>query len=115
MSINSCVFSGNLAADPRKGGNEDSPILNFTVAVTCSKRVNGEWVDEPLYQDCVIFGNRAKSLADILVKGMPVTVAGRMNPDNYEKDGTKVYRSRLNVSDIQLPRREDKPAKGGKW
>lgn len=115
MSINSCVFSGNLVADPRKGGSEESPILNFTVAVNCSKKVKGEWVDEPLFMDCVLFGNRAKSLSKILVKGMPVTVSGRMNPDNYEKDGAKVYRNRLNVSDIQIPRREDKPAKGGEW
>lgn len=106
MSINTCVFSGNLVADPRPAGSKDNAILNFTVAVSCSKRVNGEWVDEPLYMDCVIFGNRAKSLADILAKGMPVTVSGRLVPDNYEKGGNKVFRTRLNVSEIQLPKRE---------
>ena len=106
MPINNVCFSGNLVADPRKAGKVDAPILGFTIAVNCPRYVNKEWIDEPMYLDCSIFGNRAKSLGSILTKGMGVTVQGRLVPNNYDKDGQTIYKQQIIVNEIQLPKKE---------
>ena len=104
MAINSCVFSGNVTADPVKRGDSDNPVLSFSVAVNVPKYSDGKWVTEPLYVSCSIFGKRAKTLGDIIAKGMALTVQGSLRPDEYDsKDGTHVKGFSMNVLDIQLP------------
>lgn len=119
MAINNVTFSGNLTADPRKAGKE-TPILGFSIAVNCPRKVQGEWVDEPMFIDCALFGERAKKLSKILCKGMAVTVQGRMTPSNWtDKDGNKRIGYTVNVAEIVLPPKGNKAGEDipfdGEW
>lgn len=102
MAINTCMFSGNLAADARKAGTAENPIVNFRLIVNNQKKQGGEWVDAPIGLNCVMFGNRAKALAERLTKGANVSVIGRLVSDNYEKDGQMYYGFQLTVTDINI-------------
>lgn len=112
MAINNCIFSGNLAADAEKRGTDEHPVLSFTLCTNVPFKDANGWHDEPLYTRCVIFGNRAKALAPIMRKGLAVTVSGYMEPNNYEKNGNKVYAQQLRVAEVQLP---PKPKDAGAW
>jgi hypothetical protein len=79
-------ISGNLTRDPElRATSTGTQVLTFGVAVNDRRRnpQTGEWEDVPNFVDCVVFGNRAKSLGKILKKGMPVTIKelGIENPD----------------------------------
>ena len=98
MSINNVSISGNLTRDPEaRATASGKTVLQFSIAVN-ERRKNaqtGEWEDYPNYVDCVVFGNRATSLSNILRKGMKVCVQGKLRYHSWESEGKK--RSKLDV------------------
>lgn len=106
MSINVVCISGNLTRDPEKRGKKDSPVLSFGIAVNDRVKKGDEWEDRPNFFDCTIFGNRAKSLSNILKKGMPVTIKGKLHYSSWEtEDGSKRSKVDITVEEIVLPPR----------
>lgn len=107
MSINTAVFSGNLTQDVKRFGNADNPAIGFTVAVNVPVRENGEWKEDALFVSCVMFGKRCVKLAEILHRGMGVTVSGNLKPERYtNKDGVIVNTFGMTVNEIQLPKKQ---------
>lgn len=104
MSINRVIISGNLTKDPTVRSAASTTVLQFSVAVNDRrKNASGQWENFPNYIDCVCFGSRADRLANIMRKGMKVTVEGKLHWSQWEKDGQK--RSRIDVwaDDVELP------------
>ena len=91
MSINKVAITGNLGNEPElRQTSSGKFVLTFSVAV--NERIpdnNGGWTDRPNWIKCVVFGNRATALDNILSKGMKVAVSGRLRQSTYEKDGYK--------------------------
>lgn len=105
MSINKVVISGCLTRDPElrstQGGME---ILALGVAVN-DRRKNqqtGEWEDVPNWIDCVMFGNRAKSVSRFLSKGSKVAIEGKLRWSQWERDGQKRSKIEVIVDEIEL-------------
>lgn len=116
MSINTAVFSGNITQDVKKFGNADNPALGFSIAVNVPVRKDGEWTDDVLFVSCVMFGKRCVKLADILHKGMGVTVSGSLKPERYtNKDGVLVNTFGMTVNELQLPRKSEGNAAAEPW
>lgn len=105
MSINKVVISGCLTRDPElrstQGGME---ILALGVAVN-DRRKNqqtGEWEDVPNFVDCVMFGNRAKSVSRFLSKGSKVAIEGKLRWSQWERDGQKRSKIEVIVDEIEF-------------
>lgn len=105
MSINRVVISGNITRDPElrstQGGME---ILALGVAVN-DRRKNqqtGEWEDVPNFVDCVMFGNRAKSVSRFLSKGSKVAIEGKLRWSQWERDGQKRSKIEVVVDEIEF-------------
>lgn len=99
MAINSVNISGNVTRDPELRRTASGvAVLSFSVAVN-NRRKNGqtgEWVDDPCFVDCVMFGNRADSLSNHISKGTKVCVLGKLRQNTWTtNDGQK--RSKLDV------------------
>lgn len=114
MSINRVVISGNITRDPElrntQGGME---ILALGVAVN-DRRKNqqtGEWEDVPNFIDCVMFGNRAKSVSRFLSKGSKVAIEGKLRWSQWERDGQKRSKIEVIVDEIEfMTSRGDAPS-----
>lgn len=109
MSINRVVISGNITRDPElrstQGGME---ILALGVAVN-DRRKNqqtGEWEDVPNWIDCVMFGNRAKSVSRFLSKGSKVAIEGKLRWSQWERDGQKRSKIEVVVDEIEFMSRQ---------
>ena len=106
MSINSVTISGNLTRNAEsRTTNSGMTILSFGVAVNDRrKNQSGEWEDHANFVDCVMFGRRAESLAQYLVKGCKVFVQGKLNYSSWEDRNGGGKRSKLEVvvNDIDL-------------
>ena len=109
MSINCVIASGNLTREPEyRATNSGSSVLTFGLAVNDRVRngQTGEWEDYANFIDCVLFGNRAESLAKILRKGMRVVIKGRLHYSSWEnKEGNKRSKVEVIVDDVDLPPR----------
>lgn len=110
--INVVVLTGNLTHDPALRGATSASVLKFSIASNRSvKQQDGSYSDVPNFIDCTIFGKRADALANVLAKGMKVTIEGELRYSSWtDKDGNK--RSKLEVvcQNIVLPPRTNKQA-----
>ena len=96
-SLNSHNVSGYLARDPKVFDNDDgnrSAILR--VAVNGSKKVDGAWVDDPIFYDVKVYGAQVDAIETWLNKGSFVIIEGRgshpsiWTPDDGETRATPV-------------------------
>ena len=91
--MNVICITGNLGKDAeRKALPDGTPVLRFTVADSQGKDKPAIWWSADMY------GKRAESLAQYLVKGQQVTVTGTLSEREYEG---KKYQT-IRVNDLAL-------------
>jgi single-strand DNA-binding protein len=96
--MNVISISGNLGKDAEMRRLPDgTAVLSFSVADSQGK-------DKPsLWWNCAMFGKRADSLQQYLVKGQQVTVNGTVSERQYtDKDGQQRKSMDVRVNDIAL-------------
>ena len=103
-NINRVSISGNLTRDSElRSANNGTAILNFSVAVNDRRKVGDEWQDVPNYIDCVMFGQRAVSLHNLLKKGDKVAIDGKLRWSSWEtKEGSKRSKLEVVVDEMEL-------------
>ena len=98
IKINTITVAGTLGRDAevRYLANGDA-ICGFSVADSQGK-------DKPtIWWNCSLFGKRAESLVQYLVKGQSVTVAGQVTEREYtDKNGNQRKSMDIRVSEIAL-------------
>lgn len=115
MSINVYTCSGNVTQEIKRFGTEENPAIGFNIAVNVPVRKDGAWEEDALFISCVMFGKRVTKLADIIKKGMQLTVTGSLKPERYtNKDGVVVNTFGMTVNEIQLPRKQESEG-GNPW
>jgi len=108
--MNSVTVAGNIAKDAeiRQLNNGDS-VANFSIADNQGKDKSA------IFWNCQLFGKRADSLAQYLVKGQSVTVSGNISEREWtDKEGNKRKSMDLRVNEVALqggrkeePKRKD--------
>lgn len=105
MSINRVTISGNLTRDGElrtTPGGTDVLALGVAVNDRAKNQQTGQWEDRPNFIDCVMFGNRAQSLAPYLRKGTKVAIEGKLRWSQWEKDGAKRSKLEVVVDEIEF-------------
>jgi len=96
--MNNITIAGQLGRDAevRYLPNGD-PVANFSVADSQGK-------DKPtIWWNCQLFGKRAESLSQYLVKGQSVAVSGNVTQRTYtDKQGIEKISTEIRVSDLAL-------------
>lgn len=115
MSINQVSISGNLTRDPEMRATQaGAPVMSFCVAVNESRKDpnTNEWIQEPNYIDCTVFGNRAEGLQKWLFKGSKVAVQGRLKWSKWQNNNGE-NRSKVEVIadrvDFMSPKENTQP------
>lgn len=109
MSVNQVTVTGNLTRDPQlRGTPNGAAVLSFGIAVNDRrKNAAGQWEDAPNFFECVVFGNRANALSEMLKKGMKVAVAGKLHYSSWEKDGQKHSKVDIIANDVELMQKRE--------
>jgi single-strand DNA-binding protein len=96
-SLNKVMLIGNLTRDPQLTYlPSQMPVVEFGMAVNDRrKQQDGSYVDKANFIDLSIFGKRAEALQKYVKKGDPLFVEGKLDYQQWEKDGQK--RSKLKV------------------
>lgn len=96
--MNSITVAGQLGKDSevRFLPNGD-PVANFSVADSQGKDKDAIW------WNCQLFGKRAESLSQYLVKGQAVTITGSVSQRKYtDKNGQERISTDVRVNDVAL-------------
>ena len=101
--MNNVSLIGRLVKDSelydRGTGDKKTPKMTFTIAVDDGFGDN----KQTYFIQCELWGKRAESLFDYMVKGVQVGIEGKLVTGNYEnKDGKKIYFTTVNIRDITL-------------
>lgn len=105
--MNNLTVAGQLGKDAevRFLPNGD-PVANFSIADSQGKDKDAIW------WNCQLFGKRAESLAQYLVKGQAVTITGSVSQRKYtDKNGQERISTDVRVNDVSLQggRKESAP------
>lgn len=96
--------AGNLTRDPElRYSAKGTPWASVGLAVNRSRRLEDGTFEElaPEFFDVVSFGDLAENVAESLVKGDAVVVAGRLEVDTYiAKDGTQRTANKIVADDV---------------
>jgi single-strand DNA-binding protein len=103
-SLNRVFLMGNLTRDPEvRYTPSGRPVGDLRMAVNRKfKTSSGEDRDETCYVSIVVWGRQAETCGEYLRKGSPLLVEGRLNYDEWEKDGQKFNRLRVVASRVQF-------------
>lgn len=112
-SANIVILCGNLTRDPEvRQIPSGMSVADLGLAINENyKNKQGEMVETTCYVDVVVWGRTAETCGQYLKKGSPVLVEGRLQLDQWEKDGEKRSKLRVRGERVQFlgSKREQSP------
>lgn len=97
-NVNMVIIAGNLTKDVEvKYTNSSTAIATFSVAVNERwKDKDGQTKEKAHFIDCDAWGKTGENIGKYFKRGDPIMVVGKLNFQQWEKDGQK--RSKLTVT-----------------
>lgn len=113
MSVNKCLFIGNLTADPEiRTMPNGEQVVNFTIALNERyKAKDGNVVENVEYVRIVLYRRLAEIAAQYLHKGSQVYVEGKLKTRKWQdSNGQDRYTTEIQGDNLQmLGGRQDEP------
>lgn len=113
MSVNKCLFIGNLTADPEiRTMPNGEQVANFSIALNEKyKAKDGNIVENVEYVRIVLYRRLAEIAAQYLHKGSQVYVEGRLKTRKWQdNNGQDRYTTEIQGDNLQmLGGRQDEP------
>jgi single-strand DNA-binding protein len=103
-SFNKIILLGNLTREPQLSYlPSQTAVVNFGLATNRKwKDQSGQQKEEVCFVDCKAFGKLAENINKYCKKGNPLLVEGRLNFNQWEKEGVKHYKHDIVVEGMQL-------------
>lgn len=98
--MNKLILIGRLTKDPEIRVSGSVTIAKFSLAVDRRFKRDGE--PEADFFNCTTFNKTAEFIEKYCKKGMKMAIEGRVQNDNYEKDGVKHYGVTVIVENIEF-------------
>ena len=113
MSVNKCLFIGNLTADPEiRTMPNGEQVANFTIALNEKyKAKDGNIVENVEYVRIVLYRRLAEIAGQYLTKGSKVYIEGRLKTRKWQdSNGQDRYTTEIQGDNLQmLGGRQDEP------
>lgn len=103
--FNCAMLLGNIGADPElRVGQSGNSALKLRLATTESwfDKASNERKERTDWHNVLVFGKRGEALQKLLSKGDRVFVEGRLQTNQYEKDGQKHYATSIVADEVIL-------------
>ncbi len=96
MSINVCIFSGNIGSEVQLKKTQDGmSVLNFSLAVRRNQN-DTDWIQ------CSAFKEKAEFISKYFKKGSFILVRTRLKITTSEKDGKKTTYHNYEVQEVDF-------------
>jgi single-strand DNA-binding protein len=104
--MNLLVLAGNVGGEPRLNSvqtqNGPMSVLNFSLAVTTSKKDPQTGKNGTLWVDCSLWGTRADALAQYIQKGSKLSVSGEPGVETYQGQNGQQAKLTCRVNELTL-------------
>lgn len=103
-SLNKVFLIGNLTKDPEiRYTPSGKAVGDLRMAINRRfKTADGQERDETCFVAIVVWGRQAETCGEYLRKGSPIMVEGRLQYEEWEKDGKKNNRLRVVAERVQF-------------
>lgn len=103
--MNELRLVGRLARTPElRYTPSGKAYTNFSVACGYGrKNESGEYENAVDFVPCIMWGKRAEALAKCFHKGSGIVVSGKVISGSYDKEGKKVYFTRVHAFQFEFP------------
>ena len=103
-TVNSVTILGNVGKDPEtKTSGSGTTICTFSVATSDRRKdAQGNWSDTVAWHNITAFGRTAEIVRDYIRKGSKLYVEGRLDYQQWEKDGQKHYKTVIVINELVL-------------
>jgi single-strand DNA-binding protein len=103
-SLNKVFLAGNLTRDPEiRYTPSGDAVGDLQMAINRKfKGRDGQEKEETCYVGVVVWGRQAETSGEYLRKGSPILVEGRLQYEQWEKDGKKNSRLRVCADRVQF-------------
>jgi len=103
-SLNRVFLVGNVTRDIEvRYTSSGTAVADIGLAVNENyKNKAGELIETTVFVDISVWGRQAETSAEYLSKGSPVLIEGRLQLDQWEKDGKKHSRLRVKADRVQF-------------
>ena len=103
-SLNKVQLIGRLGKDPECRPVGDSTVCNFSVATNeyWNDKATGEKKESTEWHRIVVWNKQAELAQAFLKSGSQVYLEGKIQTNEWEKDGEKRYTTEVKVSSIQF-------------
>lgn len=103
-SMNTVCITGHLGKDPEiRSTSGGTTVMQFNLAVSERRKINGEWDDYTHWVPVTMFGSRADSVSKFLHKGSKVGITGKLNYSQWQnKDGENRHKLEVVANEIEL-------------
>jgi single-strand DNA-binding protein len=103
-SVNKIILIGNVGKDPEmRYTPSGQAVTKFSLATTRKwKNNDGEPKSRTTWFNIEAWGRMAETLNEYVKKGSRLYVEGRLEVDEYDKDGEKKYFTKVVVGEFQF-------------
>lgn len=99
--MNKLFLCGRLTRDPEvRTTTNNMTVASFSIAVDRRFKRDGE--PEADFFNCTAFGKTAEIIEKYCKKATKLIIEGRIQNDNYEKDGVKHYSVKVMVDSLEF-------------
>lgn len=115
LNLNKFTATGRLTKDVElRYTAKGKPVIGNTIAIANPyKDADGKWQDNPCFLDFTVWDKQAEYVNNYMKKGEAAYIEGRLEQQEYEKDGKTIKKIVLQVFDIkalEYKKKDDTPA-----
>jgi single-strand DNA-binding protein len=102
--FNKVILMGNLVTDPIvRQLPSGTSVADLRLAISENyKNKSGENIENVCYVDIIVWARQAETCGQYLSKGSPVFVEGKLQLDEWEKDGQKYSKIRVRAANVRF-------------
>lgn len=110
--LNSVALTGRFTRDPQVKQAGGSNLAEFSIAVSDRVKRGTEWVDSPVFVDCIAWGKTADFVAKNFEKGSGCSLTGKLQLDTWDDKQTGHKRSKMRIVAEKVNFNGSKPGGG---
>ena len=100
--MNCVIMMGRLTKDPEIRYTQNGGMAIASLSIAVDRRIKRDNAPDADFFNCTAFGKTAEFVEKYLFKGIKIVLQGRIENEQYEKDGQKKTATKIMIETIEL-------------